>query len=155
MSASRAPAPPFVHIVVRRLLLPVWNALVAYGSLWLPADQYRLQYIRGGALPPPPWQEPVPELDDVQEDVRQHPFDSLFEQRVFLRGDFHSRSVILRPLQLAIVTQVTAAVQRRKTFKELCYILKQSTISRCIPRPLRAGLQIWNARTAISENPRV
>ncbi|MGW6705050.1 hypothetical protein ACWGDE_09175 [Streptomyces sp. NPDC054956] len=60
MSASRAPAPPFVHIVVRRLLLPVWNALVAYGSLWLPADQYRLQYIRGGAVPPPPWQESVP-----------------------------------------------------------------------------------------------
>jgi hypothetical protein len=34
---------------------------------------------------PPSWQKPVPELDDVQEDVRQRPFDSLFEQRVFIQ----------------------------------------------------------------------
>jgi superfamily I DNA and/or RNA helicase len=34
---------------------------------------------------PPPWQRPVPEFADVQEDVRQQPFESLFEQRVFLR----------------------------------------------------------------------
>jgi very-short-patch-repair endonuclease len=34
---------------------------------------------------PPSWQEPPPRLDDVQEDIRQRPFDSLFEQRVFLR----------------------------------------------------------------------
>lgn len=34
---------------------------------------------------PPSWQQPVPEFADVQEDVRQHPFESLFEQRVFLR----------------------------------------------------------------------
>jgi very-short-patch-repair endonuclease len=34
---------------------------------------------------PPSWQEPVPELNDVHEDLRQRPFDSVFEQRVFLR----------------------------------------------------------------------
>jgi very-short-patch-repair endonuclease len=34
---------------------------------------------------PPSWQEPVPALDDVREDVRRRPFDSLFEQRVLLR----------------------------------------------------------------------
>jgi very-short-patch-repair endonuclease len=34
---------------------------------------------------PPSWQEPMPALDDVREDVRQRPFDSLFEQRVFLQ----------------------------------------------------------------------
>ncbi len=34
---------------------------------------------------PPSSQEPTPELGDVRDDIRQRPFDSLFEQRAFLR----------------------------------------------------------------------
>ena len=36
-------------------------------------------------LNPPSQQQPIPELGDVRDDVRQRPFDSLFEQRVYLR----------------------------------------------------------------------
>ncbi len=36
-------------------------------------------------LNPPSQQEPLPDLDHVRDDVPQRPFDSLFEQRVFLR----------------------------------------------------------------------
>jgi very-short-patch-repair endonuclease len=36
-------------------------------------------------LNPPSQQQSMPELGDVRDDVRQSPFDSLFEQRVFLR----------------------------------------------------------------------
>ena len=52
-------------------------------------DQLRSNDLRRGLLTymqnPSPWQEPLPALDDVQEDIRQRPFDSLLEQRVFLR----------------------------------------------------------------------
>jgi very-short-patch-repair endonuclease len=34
---------------------------------------------------PPAWQRPVPEFANLQENLRQQPFESLFEQRVFLR----------------------------------------------------------------------
>jgi hypothetical protein len=34
----------FTRIVVERLLRPVWNTLVAYGSLWLPAGPYAYQF---------------------------------------------------------------------------------------------------------------
>jgi hypothetical protein len=58
---------------------------------------------------PPSWQEPVPELDDVQEDVRQRPFDSLFEQRVFLRLRQRGYHVIPQyPVTKAKVSKWTA-----------------------------------------------
>ncbi|CAM5681883.1 hypothetical protein SAVIM338S_07359 [Streptomyces avidinii] len=60
MSASRTPAHTFAQIVYRRLVLPVWNSLVAYGSLWLPADQYRLPYLHGRTAVPSPLTEPAP-----------------------------------------------------------------------------------------------
>ncbi|MFE9253841.1 hypothetical protein [Streptomyces sp. NPDC006879] len=44
MSEPRTHTHGFTRIVHRRLLKPVWNSLVAYGWMWLPADQYRLQF---------------------------------------------------------------------------------------------------------------
>jgi very-short-patch-repair endonuclease len=52
-------------------------------------DQLRANDLRRSLLTyvqnPPSWQQAVPEFAGVQEDVRQRPFESLFEQRVFLR----------------------------------------------------------------------
>jgi very-short-patch-repair endonuclease len=52
-------------------------------------DQLRPKDLRRSLLTymqaPPPWQEPIPIPDDVPEDTRHSAFDSLFEQRVFLR----------------------------------------------------------------------
>lgn len=49
----------FAGIVRRRLLRPLWNALVIYGTLWLPAGQYHLQYIHDGTVVPHPTGEPA------------------------------------------------------------------------------------------------
>ncbi|MEU6847622.1 hypothetical protein ABZ930_37760 [Streptomyces sp. NPDC046716] len=40
---------------LERLLRPVWNALVAYGSMWLPAEQNHVlqEYYRSLPAPPP------------------------------------------------------------------------------------------------------
>jgi very-short-patch-repair endonuclease len=65
----------------------------ARDQMWLftsmKPDQLRPKDLRRSLLTymqaPPPWQEPIPIPDDVPEDTRHSAFDSLFEQRVFLR----------------------------------------------------------------------
>ncbi|MFE4637528.1 hypothetical protein ACFRJ1_29705 [Streptomyces sp. NPDC056773] len=56
---SPTPAHTFADILLRRLLKPVWNALVIYGTLWLPPGQYRLQYLHGGTVVFHPIGEPT------------------------------------------------------------------------------------------------
>ncbi|MFZ3475583.1 hypothetical protein ACODT3_43700 [Streptomyces sp. 4.24] len=51
-------AHPFAGIVLRRVLRPLWNALVIYGTLWLPTGQYRLRYMPDGTVVPHPIGEP-------------------------------------------------------------------------------------------------
>jgi very-short-patch-repair endonuclease len=65
----------------------------ARDQMWLftsiKADQLKSRDLRRSLLTymqaPPPWQEPISTPDDVLEDSRHPAFDSLFEQRVFLR----------------------------------------------------------------------
>jgi hypothetical protein len=39
MPATESSGSSVTRVVLERLLRPVWNALVAYGAMWLPADQ--------------------------------------------------------------------------------------------------------------------
>lgn len=49
------------RVVLERLLRPVWNCLVAYGSMWLPVDQTPFwQQYRYDSTPDPRPVDPVP-----------------------------------------------------------------------------------------------
>ncbi|MFE9770434.1 hypothetical protein ACFYOV_01860 [Streptomyces sp. NPDC005931] len=73
MPASGHHGGTVARVALERLLRPIWNSLVAYGSIWLPADQtpFWQQYRYDVAPDPRPVvPAPVPGRSDVTESGR-------------------------------------------------------------------------------------
>ncbi len=73
MPATEQSGSTVARVLLERLLRPIWNSLVAYGSMWLPADQTPFwQQYRYDSAPDPRPLNPVPltGVSDVTESGR-------------------------------------------------------------------------------------